>query len=130
MQIQTGYRTQRRLPSSPAPVRESSTLDNTEPKEDWLGTSLSLVGGAAAVVGSLTNQPLVTAGGSLVSSLGMGITASKAQARGSMDTAAWVSLVGGGTLVAAAALTTMAPQPAPVQQGPLPTLMRRLNIPV
>lgn len=111
-------------------VPEKATLDRTEPKEDWLGTSLSLAGGAAAVVGSLTNQPLLTAGGSLVSAAGMGITASKVQSQGSMDTAAWVSLAGGATLVGLAALTTLTPAPPTPPQGPLPTLLRKLNIPV
>lgn len=64
----------------------------------------------------------------MLTAAGTALTIKRMGKKGSMDTAAWVSLAGGGALAAAGALLAFTPTPAPQPQGPLPQLMQRLGL--
>ena len=69
--------------------------DSSLLEDGWVGTSLSLAGGAAALFGAVTDNPALAIGGMLTSSAGMTVTAYRTQMNGALDQAAKLSFVGG-----------------------------------
>lgn len=120
-------------PQSGAETKKTAT--NSEPSESfvsssgrepsWLDAGISLAGGATALVGGIAGEPLVVAGGALVNAVGTGMTAMRVSAQGQMDTAAWVSFVGGGTLTAAGLGALSLPAAPAPPNGPLPQLIKK-----
>ena len=113
--------------SSPSPGK-GSALFSEEPKDGWISTGVSLAGGMVALGGAFSNQPLIAAGGALMTAAATALTAQRVQAQGAMDSAAWLSFAGGGALTVASALCLAQASPSVGPTGPLPTLLRQLGI--
>lgn len=90
-----------------------------------MDAGISLAGGATALVGGIAGEPLVVAGGALMTAVGTGMTSYRVMTEGQMDTAAWVSMVGGGTMVAIGAGALNLPTTPSAPNGPLPQLIEK-----
>ena len=121
--------TQTQLPKKSNEVAYTPTESDSSLFEDgWVGTSLSLAGGAAALFGAVTDNPAVAIGGMVASSAGMAVTAYRTQMNGAVDQAAKLSFVGGLGATAASALLLSLPAATPKPTGMVPQLIERLGL--
>ena len=102
--------------------------DSSLLEDGWVGTSLSLAGGAAALFGAVTDNPALAIGGMLTSSAGMTVTAYRTQMNGALDQAAKLSFVGGLGATAASASLLSLPAATPKPTGMVPQLIERLGL--
>jgi hypothetical protein len=132
MQIASSFRAHQSLPAKPVEHNESPQeafpQDTFEP--GWVSAGLSVAGGAVALAGAFADKPLMAAGGILVTAAATALTAKRVQTAGGLDSAAWVSMAGGGALTIASALVLAQPQPPAAPHGPLPVLLDRLGLTV
>ncbi len=125
-------------PSTGSPVHRTSAprLQQPEPPPEreenfgdgWVGAAISLGGGALALAGGLKGEPLMVAGGALLTAVGTGMTAHRIKNFAGMDAAAKTAFVGGGVLTAAGALLLFHQPPPQAPDGPLPQLIERLGL--
>ena len=131
MQIASTRQTYR--PNTGRALLKPTTTQMSQPsspnvlQDGWVGASVSVAGGMVTLAGAFTQQPILAAGGTLVTAVGMGLTAHRTSKQG-MDTAALVSLGAGSalTLLGAAVLASPAQPTGP--NGPLPTFLKQIGV--
>lgn len=90
---------------------------------------MSVAAGVASAVGAFTDQPVLAVGGLAVNAVTSSMAAYRTHTSGSMDTAAKLTFAATGLAAGAQLLAAAMPESAPQPNGPLPQLLRRLNIP-
>lgn len=107
-------------------LRPYEPQDTFESTQGWVSAGFSCAGGLVSMAGALSNQPMLKAAGILTTAVATGFTAWRVQANGAMDSAALVSMAGGGALCAAGLL--MGASTANPNQGPASLLIKQLGL--